>query len=295
MKISFTKMQGAGNDFIMLNAMSQELPQDLAEFSRVICHRQFGVGADQVLIVKPAQQGDFSMDIYNADGGRVEMCGNGIRCFHKFLIDENLTQKAEPVIETLAGLIYPRLIKDHPLTTEQTSWITVDMGAPILQAKQIPVNDEGVVLKKKWRPEKFKELEKNHLPFEFDIHCVSMGNPHCVIFVDDVASYPVTQVGSVIENDPYFPKRVNVEFVEIKNKSEVIQRTWERGSGETLACGTGACASAVATILARDGTQNQRIHLKGGILDITWQGEGHSVYKTGPATTVFKGQMAYKE
>ena len=291
MLVEFTKMEGAGNDFVMIDGLSQKLPEDIAAFSKFICHRQFGVGADQVLIVKESSAADFFMDIYNADGGRVEMCGNGIRCFLKFLQDKNLTKKNNPVIETLAGLIYPEMIIDHPLTTTKTSWVKVDMGEPILEAKNIPVNDVGQIMNKKWSPQKALELKEQGLPFEFLINCVSMGNPHCVIFVDDLKNYPVQKVGPYIETDPYFPNRVNVEFVEVVSPTLVKQRTWERGSGETLACGTGACAVAVASVSVKNLNTSLSIELKGGSLDIFWDLESKKVFKTGPATTVFEGTL----
>lgn len=292
MKLPFTKMHGAGNHFVMLNGITHDLPSDLESLSKAMAHPQFGIGHDQVLIAYKSDSADFRMDIYNADGGRVEMCGNGIRAFAKFLLDQKLTDKTELTIETLAGPIKPYVITDHPKTSEHTAWVNVDMGAPILEGRQIPVDQDGRVLQKELDLSAFKGVNwsgiKEH---PFKISCVSMGNPHCVIFVNDVKNFPVTQVGPIIETHPFFPKRVNVEFVERVNDSHLIQRTWERGAGETYACGTGASAVAVAAHLAGLTGRKVTISLLGGDLDLNWCEKTGHVFKTGPATTVFEGAL----
>lgn len=292
MRIPFIKMHGAGNDFVMLNGIRDTLPTDFEKFSQAICHRQFGIGADQILIAYPSATADFRMDIYNADGGRVEMCGNGIRAFVRYLHAQNLTTKTELVIETLAGLIRPQLIVNHPLNDSKTSWVKVDMGQPILNGREIPVGQDGTLVSFSKTFESLKAAGL-HKYADQTITCVSMGNPHCVIFVDDVENYPVTAVGSVIERDAFFPKRVNVEFVQIKSRNHLIQRTWERGSGETFACGTGASAVAVAAFLNGFTERHVSIDLKGGRLELFWDEASGSIFKTGPAMTVFDGVIDY--
>lgn len=291
MKIPFTKMHGAGNDFVMLNGMRDRLPTDLSAFSKEICHRQFGIGADQVLIAYASETADFRMDIYNADGGRVEMCGNGIRAFVRYLHEQKLSDKTSFTIETLAGLIRPELIRNHPLNDTKTSWVKVDMGTPILNGRDIPVDHDGELVA---FPKTFASVaEAGFATFSKQtITCVSMGNPHCVIFVDDVQTFPVTSVGPCIENDAFFPKRVNVEFVQIVNRKRLIQRTWERGSGETLACGTGASAVCVAAVLNGLTDRSVQIELKGGLLELFWDETTGRVFKTGPAKTVFVGEIS---
>lgn len=273
-------MHGNGNDFIMLDAIKEPMPKDLSGFSRQICDRRFGIGADQVLIAYPSQNADFRMDIYNADGGQVEMCGNGIRCFLSYVRDQGHTQKKNIAVETLAGIIKPVLVADHPQTTKNISWVRVDMGEPILEGSQIPVQQGGKIVSQDFQVKGFAPVK---------ITCVSMGNPHCVIFVDDVENFPVEKMGPLIEHDVFFPKRVNVEFVQVVNRKHLIQRTWERGAGETYACGTGACAVGVAAVLNELADRQLRISLKGGDLDLLWDEKSGHVFKTGPATRVFSG------
>jgi diaminopimelate epimerase len=282
-------MHGAGNDFVMLNALAHEMPQDLAAFSRDLSHRHFGIGADQVLIAYPSKQADFRMDIYNADGGRVEMCGNGIRCFIHYLRDQGLTDKTDLTIETLGGLIKPQLIVDHPKKNTNTEWVRVDMGEPILEGSEVPTTRSGKLINIEYELQNTQNLLASD-PKVFNLTAVSMGNPHCVIFVDDVENYPVERIGSAIENDPLFPNRVNVEFVQVKDRTHLIQRTWERGSGETYACGTGASAVAVAAILTDQVDRQLTISLKGGDLDLFWDEETGHVFKTGPSVKVFEGE-----
>jgi diaminopimelate epimerase len=290
MRLPFTKMHGAGNDFVFLNALAHTLPSDLSALSQQVCHRRFGVGADQMLIVARSESADFRMEIFNADGGRVEMCGNGIRCFAKYVRDQKLTDKTELSIETLAGIIKPSIITNHPRQTPQTAWVKVDMGEPILDAAKVPTRATGKLINHTFAPVALQNLTDG-TPKEFRITTVSMGNPHCVIFVDNLQKFPVERVGSAIETDPFFPNRTNVEFVEVRNRRALIQRTWERGAGETYACGTGACAVIVAAVLTGVAERSATISLKGGDLDLSWDEASNRVFKTGPGTTVFEGML----
>lgn len=273
MKIKFTKMHGLGNDFIVIDAMAQkDLPQ-LAAFCKEYSDRRFGIGFDQALILYPSAKADFRMEIFNADGSQVEMCGNGIRCFAKYIWDRGLSDKEALAVETLAGIIKP---------VKSGDMVRVDMGEPILDGPAIPVNLEG----------RIKGYPLSIEGHEFRITCVSMGNPHTVIFMDNLKSFPVTKYGPFIENHTIFPKRTNVEFVEVINKEEVRMRVWERGSGETLACGTGACASAVASYLNGFTGRDVTVHLAGGDLRIEWPEKDNHVYMTGPAVEVFEGTVS---
>ncbi|MBX7147765.1 diaminopimelate epimerase [bacterium] len=286
-RLYFTKMEGAGNDFIFINALASDAPTITPELAVTMCDRRFGIGADQILIVKKSEIADFRMDIINADGGTVEMCGNGIRCFAKYVLDHKLTTKTALTVETLAGIIKPEIIAGHPKTTAKTAWVKVDMGEPILDGEDIPVNQNGLIIDK---PFKLKDFPKgSSLQNDYKITCVSMGNPHCIVFVDKVQDYPVETIGPYFENDPHFPNRINTEFIEVVDKKTLNMRVWERGSGETLACGTGACAAAVASILNNKTDRHVTIHLRGGDLEIFWDPNDDHVYKTGPATTVFDG------
>jgi diaminopimelate epimerase len=280
MTIKFTKMHGAGNDFVVVNALTEKLPKEMSFFAKRVCDRHYGIGADQLLLVCSSQVADYRMAIYNADGGVVEMCGNGIRCCAKYINDHDLSTKTTLSIETLGGIIKPTIIKNHPKTTGETSWVEVDMGEPLVD-----------VVNHSWEPLDLGKVLPDGLT-HFLVTTVSMGNPHCVVFVNDVDSYPVGLVGPVIQSDPYFPEGVNVEFVQVVNKEHVVQRTWERGSGETLACGTGASAVAVACILNNFTDRRMTISLKGGDLDLCWDEKTKHVYKTGPAVAVFDGSIA---
>ncbi len=271
MKLRFTKMHGLGNDFILIDARDQELPQ-LSAFCRKYSDRRFGIGFDQALILYPSRSSDFRMDIYNADGSQVEMCGNGIRCFAKYIWDRGISDKSDLTVETLAGIIRP--VKKGDL-------IQVDMGEPILDGPSIPVNLEGNV--------------KGYLlridDRDFPVTCVSMGNPHAVIFMEDIRSFPVDKYGPKIENHVLFPKRINVEFVRVENREEITVRVWERGAAETLACGTGACASAVASHMNGHTGREVTVHLPGGDLQIHWDEKDNHVYMTGPAEEVYSGEV----
>ena len=269
-ELAFTKMHGCGNDFIFIDCLNG-VNRDLEKLAKRLCDRRFGIGADQLLTVHPSKVADFKMEIYNADGGQVEMCGNGIRCFAKYVRDHGLTQKKELAVETLAGIIRPRLVGNL---------VEVDMGKPILEGRKIPVNADGKIL---------------DYPLEVDgttyrVSCVSMGNPHCVVYLDDPDGLDLEKIGPRFEHHPFFPKGVNTEFVKILGPREVRMRVWERGAGETWACGTGACAAGVAGVLVGKNERKVTVHLRGGDLLIEWREDNH-VYMTGGAEEVFQGTV----
>ena len=269
-EITFTKMHGCGNDFVVLDCMEAQ-PAGLADIARNLCHRRFGVGADQLLTIKPSDTADFRMEIYNADGGEVEMCGNGIRCFAKYVYEHGLTRKQEIEVDTLAGVIRPRLKGDR---------VEVDMGRPVLEGREIPVDAEGCILD---RPLTVDGTE-------YAVTCVSMGNPHCVLYVDDVDALDLPRLGPRFEYHEFFPNRVNTEFVQVLGPDEVRMRVWERGAGETWACGTGASAVGVAGVLTGKTGKKITVHLIGGDLEIQWADDDR-VYMTGPAQEVFQGSI----
>jgi diaminopimelate epimerase len=268
-------MHGAGNDFVVLDGLRERLPP-LAPLAKQLSDRHRGIGFDQMLVVRPSESADFRMEIYNADGSQVEMCANGIRAFFKYLRDAGHTRADEVRVETLGGVVVPRWAGDDR--------VTVDMGPPVLAPARIPTTlaeGEGPVL---------------DVPVQVDggtlrVSSVSMGNPHCVVPVDDVDAAAVAELGPRLEHHPAFPNRVNVEFVQTIDRGRIRQRTWERGTGETLACGSGACATAVVAILRGTADPEVVIELRGGALEIAWKGEGHSVFMTGPAATVFAGEV----
>jgi diaminopimelate epimerase len=284
MKVRFTKMQGAGNDFIVLDETQGRLGLTRAQYRR-LADRHFGVGADQVLSVRPAPAPgvDFEYVIHNADGGEVEQCGNGARCFARFVRDKRLTDKDRIRVRTLSGDIEPRLNADGR--------VTVDMGAPIFEPPQVPFDAAGLspVAEGGW--EKWP-LALGSGPVAVAV--LSMGNPHAVQEVPDADTAPVTTQGPQIENHPRFPKRVNAGFMQVVSRSRIRLRVWERGAGETLACGTGACAAVVAGI--RLGRLDARVDVetRGGVLTIEWDGQG-PVMMTGPAVTVFEGEIEVPE
>ncbi|MDP2688686.1 MAG: diaminopimelate epimerase, partial [Deltaproteobacteria bacterium] len=244
-------------------------PSGVRRVVKKLADRRFGVGFDQALILRRSKKADFRMDIYNSDGGRVEMCGNGIRCLASYIWEKGLSKKKRLDIETLAGIIRPE---------QEGRLVRVDMGEPVLDGPLIPTTAKGRVID---RP--LKALDR-----VFNVTCISMGNPHCVIFVDDVESFPVDKYGPVLENDKFFPKRTNVEFIEVVSRTKLRMRVWERGAGETLACGTGATASAVAAAIKGLAARKASVVLKGGTLKIEWASDNHA-YMTGPAKTVFTG------
>ena len=290
--LPFTKMHGAGNDFVVFDGLREELPRDLSQLAQDISDRHFGVGFDQMLVVRPSgesaetdETADFRMDIYNADGSQVEMCANGIRAFYKYLRDADHTQALEIGVETLSGVVRPRWAGEGK--------VTVDMGSPVLIPEKIPttlatgagpVLDVPIDLPIDLLRESLPELQGPLL-----VSSISMGNPHCVIQVGDIDALPLERIGPALENHVAFPNRVNVEFIEIVSRDRIRQRTWERGTGETLACGSGACAVAVASMLRDVVDREVAIELRGGELQISWADKNASVFMTGPAATVFTG------
>ncbi len=275
--MKFTKMEGLGNDYIYVNCFQEkvEQPQKLAiQYS----DRHFGIGSDGLILIMPSEVADFRMDMYNSDGSQAEMCGNGIRCVGKYVYDYGLTQKTQITVETLAG------IKTLNLHVERgkVKLVTVDMGSPILQSSLIPVVSE--------KPEVVNE-PITVAETVYQVTCVSMGNPHAVVFVDNVKELPLETIGPKFEHHAWFPRRINTEFVEVLNPHEVNMRVWERGAGETLACGTGACASAVACILNHMTENEITLHLVGGDLRVQWDRDKNRIFMTGPATVVFDGEI----
>ncbi len=281
MKINFIKMHGLGNDFILIDCLHKSLGDSsfLSYLVKKFCDRNFGIGADGVILFLPSSKADLRMRIFNSDGTEAQMCGNGIRCFAKYAYEKKLISKIKFTVETLAGIITPELIfKD-----KEISGIKVDMGIPKLKRREIPMEGKDT-------PTVVNETLKINSKQIFKITCVSMGNPHCIIFVNDVQSIPVDEIGPKIENNPLFPEKINVEFIQILNKQAISLRVWERGVGETLACGTGACAALVAAALNKKTNRQALIHLPGGDLNIQWADNGH-IYMTGPAELVFKGEV----
>ncbi|MEW6571569.1 MAG: diaminopimelate epimerase [Nitrospirota bacterium] len=290
----FTKMHGLGNDFILIDCRQLNI-HNPSELSRRLCHRHFGIGADQMLLLFDSEVADFKMRIFNADGSEVEMCGNGIRCFVKYIWDRRLSDKKVLEVETLAGIIRPE---------KADGMVRVDMGEPIFEHEKIPVriHPEYLLFSNPPIPTLVKESTRGFVidyPLmiddeEFKITCVSMGNPHVVIFVNDVADFPVQRYGPVIETHPIFPRRTNVEFVEVLSSKEIKMRVWERGAGETMACGTGASAAAVASSMKGLTGRQVLVHLSGGDLFIDWASDNH-VNMTGPAAEVFNGVIEIED
>lgn len=278
--IKFTKMQGLGNDYVYIDAINQDIKKE-SELALFVSDRHYGIGSDGLILICKSKIADFKMKMFNPDGSEAEMCGNGIRCVGKFVYDKGLTQKTLITIETLAGIKKLKL----NLENGEVKNVKVDMGEPILEAEKIPVcSDEKII----------KNLKINVEDMEFNITAVSMGNPHAVIFIKNIEKFNVEKYGKQIENNILFPKRTNVEFVEIINKEKVKMRVWERGTGETLACGTGACATIVAGVLNNFIERKANVELLGGILEIEWNKEDNHIYMTGEAKTVFEGEL-YKE
>lgn len=279
----FTKMHGIGNDFVMVDATGADGPSVLADAETravAICDRRFGVGADGVIAVLPAEGADFTMRMFNPDGSEAEMCGNGIRCFAKFAYDQGLTTKSVLDVQTGAGL----LTTCASIVDGTVSTVEVDMGEARLDRTVIPV-DLGDSATGPVIAQPLMVAGR-----EWSITCVSMGNPHCVVFVDDVAEFPLAEVGPLFEKHPAFPRRTNTEFVQVISSNEVRMRVWERGAAETLACGTGACAVAVASALNGKTGRDVLVHLAGGDLRIVWRDDNH-VIMTGAAATVYEGEI----
>ncbi len=278
----FTKMHGAGNDYIYVDCFAQPVPTDVPELARQISDRRFGVGADGLILVCPSERADAEMRMYNADGSYSEMCGNGIRCVAKYVYDHGIKRSNELKIETAGRVLSLELEATNGLVER----VRVDMGEPILLPAEIPTTLRSAMDSK--GPVVDVPLSVNGR--EFPVSCVSMGNPHCVVFVEEATDDWVLNIGPRVEVDSHFPKRVNVEFVEVLSRNELRQRTWERGSGETFACGTGACAVTVAGVLSGRTERKVTIHLRGGDLSIEWNEGDNHVYKTGPAEEVFSGE-----
>ena len=274
--MKFTKMHGAGNDYVYVDGAVERVA-DPAALARAISHRNFGVGGDGLILILPSSVADVRMRIFNADGSEAEMCGNGLRCVAKYAYDHGLVQSLAMTVETGAGLLSVEMVTNPDGRVDR---VRVNMGRPRLTRAEIPMAGPA--------EERVVDQELLVLDRSFRITCVSMGNPHCVIYVDDVGSFPVSTYGPAIEHHPLFPRRTNVEFVEVLNRNEVRQRTWERGAGETLACGTGSAAVTVAGLLT--GRTGSRLlnHLAGGDLEMAWDGAGE-VFMTGPAVEVFTG------
>ncbi|MBE3113760.1 MAG: diaminopimelate epimerase [Actinobacteria bacterium] len=281
MKIDFVKMHGLGNDFILIDCLSKPLGDSsfLSNLAKKLCNRNFGIGADGLMLILPSSKADLRMRIFNYDGSEAQMCGNGIRCFAKYAYENKLISKNKFTVETLAGIIIPELT----ITNNKILGVKVNMGTPKLRRREVPMNGKDT-------SRVVNETLKINPEQTFKITCVSMGNPHCITFVNDIQSIPVDEIGLKIENHPLFPEKTNVEFIQVLNKQEINFRVWERGVGETLACGTGACAALVAAVLNKKTDREATIHLPGGDLDIQWANDGH-VYMTGPAELVFRGEM----
>jgi diaminopimelate epimerase len=273
--MNFVKMHGLGNDYVFINCFETKA-SDPARLARVMSERRTGVGSDGLILIMPSASCDFRMRMFNADGTEAETCGNGIRCFAKYVYEQGLTNRKEFVIETLAG---PTRVW---LTTEGNTVTVVrcDMGVPRLLRSEIPMlGEEGEVVEEPLRV----------ADSEYKVTCVSMGNPHAVIFVEDVQTVPLETIGPQIENHPKFPNRTNVEFVQVCDRKNIRMRVWERGSGETLACGSGCCAAAIASARTDRMGRTVTVHLELGSLKIEWMEDGH-VYMEGPATRVFDGE-----
>jgi diaminopimelate epimerase len=285
MKLKFTKMHGAGNDFVVIDAINQQIDFTPAQW-KALADRRFGVGADQLLVVEKSTNPscDFRYRIFNSDGGEVEQCGNGARAFVKFVAEKGLTDRRSIAVETMSGVIAPRL--------EDDGSVTVDMGAPVFEPERVPFDTEGL----QGQPEGNDTLWPLVLELAGQketilVSVLSMGNPHAVQVVADVDTAPVELTGPLIEHHTHFPKRVNAGFMQLMNRHHIRLRVFERGAGETLACGTGACAAAVAGIRRGLLDSPVRVDARGGELSIAWAGEGEPVYLTGPAVTVFEGEI----
>ena len=282
--IKFTKMEGLGNDYVYIDCTKQNI-ENASNLAKLISDRHFGVGSDGLILIKSSKTADFRMQMFNSDGTEAEMCGNGIRCVGKYVYDKGLTDKTTLKIETLAGI----KILDLNVEDGKVKTVKVDMGEPILDYKLIPAKD-GKVYKSKEGIKFYKvniDIEGNLK----ELTCISMGNPHGVDFANNIEKLKVEKYGPIIEVDNHFPNKVNVEFIEIIDKNNIKMRVWERGAGETLACGTGACASVVASFLNGYTNRNVTVELLGGKLEIEWNKEDNHIYMTGPAKTVFEGEI----
>lgn len=278
--MKFTKMQGCGNDYVYINGFTEKI-EDKPAFVRAVSDRHFGVGGDGAIFINPSEEADFEMEMYNADGTRAEMCGNGIRCVAKYVYDKGMTDKEQVSIVSFGNVKYVDLYVEDGLVSS----VKVNMGAPILDAEKVPVKstksqsvDEPITVNGK----------------EYRMTCVSMGNPHAVIFMEDIAKFDIVSIGPLFENHEVFPNRTNTEFVEVVDRTHVNMRVWERGTGETLACGTGCCATVVACVLNGLTEDKVTVRVLGGEIEIQWDREANLVYMTGPAAIVFEGEFPWE-
>ncbi|MBQ7839006.1 MAG: diaminopimelate epimerase [Lachnospiraceae bacterium] len=275
----FTKMHGCGNDYVYINGFTQKIEQDKKpEFVRRVSDRHFGIGSDGVIFINPSSEADFEMEMFNADGSRSEMCGNGIRCVAKYVHDKGMTDQSEFSIISGGQIKY----MDLTVKNGETVAVKVDMGEPVLVPELVPVVAEG---------ERAVDEPITVCGQQYRMTCVSMGNPHAVVFMEDVANLKIEEVGPHFENHERFPKRTNTEFVEVIDRQHVKMRVWERGTGETLACGTGCCATAVACVLNGLTDRHVTVQVLGGSITIDWDEETNHVFMTGPAEFVFEGEV----
>ena len=283
--MKFTKMQGCGNDYVYVNGFTENIEAEQKPgLVRYLSDRHFGIGGDGVIFINPSKEADFEMEMYNADGSRSEMCGNGIRCVAKFVYDKGLTDNTDITIDSAGKVKYLHLTveKKNGQDRGEVTRVRVNMGSPILEPALIPVQAEG---------ERVIDAPITVEGTCYHMTCVSMGNPHAVIFTDGVKELNLEQLGPKFENHSCFPNRTNTEFVEILDRNTVFMRVWERGTGETLACGTGCCATAVAAVLNGLTEETVTVKLLGGELLIEWDRKQNTVFMTGPAVTVFEGEI----
>ena len=276
--LKFTKMHGLGNDYVYMDAINQNI-ENRSELAKYVSDRHFGIGSDGLILICKSDIADFRMEMYNQDGSQAEMCGNGIRCVGKFVYDKGLTNKTTITVETLAGIKTLEMQEENG----KIKSAKVDMGEPILDPEKIPVKSNEIPV---------KNLVLNSEDREFKFTCVSMGNPHAITFIkEDVNSFDICKYGRILEVDKVFPNKANIEFVNIIDEKTLKMRVWERGAGETLACGTGACGVTVASVLNNYAHRKVTVKLIGGDLEIEWNKEDNHVYMTGPAITVFEGEI----
>ena len=277
--MKFTKMQGCGNDYVYVNGFTEKLsPEEKPEIVRSLSDRHFGIGGDGVIFINPAEEADFEMEMYNADGSRSEMCGNGIRCVAKYVYDKGLTDKKDITIVSAGKIKYLKLTVEGKTATDrgQVTLVQVNMGNPILAPAEVPAVVNAPIM-----------VDDT----EYHMTCVSMGNPHAIVFMEGVKDLDIEKIGPKFEHHTCFPNRTNTEFVEILDRKNVFMRVWERGTGETLACGTGCCATAVACVLNGLTDEEITVKLLGGELHIKWDRKENLVYMTGPAKIVFEGEV----
>ena len=294
MDVRFTKMEGCGNDYVYISGFDYPIDAEKKPvLVQKLSDRHFGIGGDGVIFINPSKIADFEMEMWNADGTRGEMCGNGIRCVGKFVYDNGMTNEKEITVESFGKVKYLTLYTEEKDGKEMVTSVRVNMGEPILEAREIPVaaSDSPVVAQKIHIPQEvIGNLEE--ADGDYEMTCVSMGNPHAVVYIDSTDDLDIEKIGPLFENHKRFPNRTNTEFVEIVDKEHVKMRVWERGSGETLACGTGCCAVCVAGVLNGFTAPKLEVRVLGGALLIEWDREENLVWMTGPATTVFEGTIS---